>query len=100
MLKWVGVLTFCVVIGFVILVHEMPGRIPPLRSEHSEPASIPPSEPVAVTPDGKQFHDPSCKYIHGKPQMMSSQEAIERGYTPDPRCMEKALTKHHQPVSP
>ena len=98
MSKWFGVFTCLTVMGFVLLMREMPAPIEPLRSEHSEPASIPLSEPVAVTPAGKQFHDPSCKYIHGKPQMLSSQEAVERGYTPDPRCMQKALAKHH--VSP
>ena len=64
---------------------------PALRSEHAEPAAKMPSQPVAVTAEGKQFHDPSCRYIHGKPQMMSADEAAKAGYTPDPRCLRQAM---------
>jgi len=64
---------------------------PPLRSEHAEPAATMPAQPVAVTDEGKQFHDPSCKYIHGKPEMMSAAEAAKAGYTPDPRCLRQAM---------
>jgi len=99
MSKWFGIFTCVAIAAFVILLREMPAPIPSLRSEHSEPASIPPAQPVAVTSEGKQFHDPNCRYIHGKPQMMSSREAIERGYSPDPRCLQKALARHHQSAS-
>ena len=66
-------------------------KTPPLRSEHAEPAATMPAQPVAVTAEGKQFHDPSCKYIHGKPQMMSAEQAAKAGYTPDPRCLRAAM---------
>ena len=66
-------------------------QIPALRSEHSEPAHSMPQRMVAVVPDGKQYHDPSCRYIHGKPQMMTAEQAAKLGYTPDPRCMRTAL---------
>jgi hypothetical protein len=59
----------------------------------AEPARSMPAEEVAVTAEGKQFHDPACKYIHGKVKMMSAEEAVAEGYTPDPRCMRKALAK-------
>jgi len=62
-----------------------------MRSEHAEPAAKMPSQPVAVTAEGKQFHDPSCKYIHGKPQMISAEQAAKAGYTPDPRCLRQAM---------
>jgi hypothetical protein len=64
-----------------------------LRSEHSEPAAakMPQQQMVAVTTEGKQFHNPSCRYIHGKPQMMTAGQAVKLGYTPDPRCMRQAL---------
>jgi hypothetical protein len=55
-----------------------------LKDQHSEPAKVMPAQPVAVAADGKL-------YIHGKPVMMSAREAAEKGYTPDPRCMKKAL---------
>ena len=64
---------------------------PAMRSEHSEPAKTMPQQMVAVVPQGKQFHDPSCRYIHGKPQMMTAEQAIRLGYTPDPRCMRNTL---------
>ena len=66
-------------------------QVPALRSEHSEPAKIMPPQMVAVIPQGKQFHDASCRYIHGKPQMMTAEQAAKMGYTPDPRCLRKTL---------
>ena len=66
-------------------------KAPPLRSEHAEPAATMPPQPVAITAEGKQFHDPTCKYIHGKPQMMSAEQAAKAGYTPDPRCLRETM---------
>ena len=66
-------------------------KAPVMRTEHAEPAAVMPSQPVAVTAEGKQFHDPSCRYIHGKPQMMSAAEAAKAGYTPDPRCLRETM---------
>jgi hypothetical protein len=62
-----------------------------LLSRHSEPAIHLPYREVAITAQGKLFHDPSCRYIHGRPEMVSAQEAARRGYTPCPRCLRKAL---------
>lgn len=64
-----------------------------LLSRHSMPAIHLPAERVAVTAEGKLFHDPSCKYIHGKAEIMSPQEAVRRGYTPCPRCLRRALQR-------
>ena len=36
---------------------------------------------------------PPCRYIHGKPQMMTAEQVVKMGYTPDPRCMRKAFQK-------
>lgn len=66
---------------------------PALRSEHGQPAATVPSRMVAVTAQGKTFHDPSCKYIHGKIEMMPAEEAIRRGYSPCVRCMREALKR-------
>ncbi|HEV2112774.1 MAG TPA: hypothetical protein VGR50_01420 [Terriglobales bacterium] len=66
---------------------------PALRSAHSQPAATVPSRMVAVTAQGKTFHDPSCKYIHGKIEMMPAEEAIRRGYSPCVRCMREALKR-------
>ena len=62
-----------------------------LRSGHSEPPLSIPARQVAVTPEGKLFHDPSCTYIHGRVEMMSAEEAARAGYTPCTRCMHEAL---------
>jgi hypothetical protein len=48
---------------------------------------------VAVTPGGKMFHDPNCKYIHGPIEMVPAEEAVAEGYTPCVRCMREALDK-------
>ncbi len=58
-----------------------------LRSEHSRPAAQVPDRMVVVTPEGKLYHDPSCKYVHGAPEAMSAAAAAKQGYTPCTRCM-------------
>lgn len=65
--------------------------LPNLRSQHSRPSVHVPEQVVAVVADGKTFHDPSCKYIHGKPMMISARDAVATGYTPCIRCMRKAF---------
>jgi hypothetical protein len=66
---------------------------PPLRCEHSRPAVRVPAAQVAIVKDGNTFHDPKCAYIHGKPEMVSAEEAVQKGYVPCIRCMRQALTK-------
>lgn len=61
------------------------------RSAHSEPAASIPARQVAITRDGKVFHDPSCPYLHGRAEMMTAEEADRAGYTPCTRCMRAAL---------
>ena len=60
---------------------------PPLRSEHSEPAPPATLEMVAVTEQGKLFHDPSCPLIHGPAHLESGWQAVAAGYTPCTRCL-------------
>ena len=62
------------------------GSRAPLRSAHSEPARSTP-EVVAVTPQGKLFHDPSCPLIHGPAHLESGRQALADGYTPCTRCL-------------
>jgi hypothetical protein len=62
----------------------------PLRSQHSEPAAMAPHEMVAVTEDGKLYHRPDCRYIHGPVRMESAEQAVADGYTPCTRCMKDA----------
>ena len=73
--------------------YSRPGATATLLSRHSEPAIHLPDRQVAVIAEGKLFHDPSCRYIHGKPEMVSAQEAVRRGYTPCPRCLRKSLQR-------
>ena len=59
----------------------------PLRSQHSEAVATTPSEMVAVTEEGKLYHRPDCRYIHGPLRMESGEQAVAEGYTPCTRCM-------------
>ena len=60
----------------------------PLRSIHSEPAWSAPTGMVAVTEQGKLFHDPSCPLIHGPARLESGQQAIAFGFAPCTRCQQ------------
>ena len=62
-------------------------RSHPLRSQHSEAGATPPQEMVAVTAEGKLYHRPDCRYIHGPLRMESGEQAVADGYTPCTRCM-------------
>lgn len=73
--------------------YSRPGATATLLSRHSMPAVQLPHRQVAVTAQGKLYHDPSCSYIHGKPELMSAQEAARAGYTPCPRCLGKYLRR-------
>ena len=63
----------------------------PLRSQHSEAVATTPSEMVAVTEEGKLYHRPDCRYIHGPLRMESGEQAVADGYTPCTRCMTEYL---------
>ena len=84
-----GVIVAAIAVGCVAASWSHPAA---LRSEHSRPAVRVPSRMVAVTPEGKTFHDPSCRYIHGPVQMLPAADAVAKGYTPCTRCMREALT--------
>lgn len=73
--------------------YSRPGATATLLSRHSMPATQALAREVAITSEGKLFHDPSCRYIHGQPEMVSAQEAARRGYTPCPRCLGKYLRR-------
>jgi hypothetical protein len=62
----------------------------PLRSQHSEAAATAPREMVAVTDEGKLYHRPDCRYIHGPVRMESGEQAVADGYTPCTRCIKDA----------
>ena len=55
---------------------------PPLKSEHSQPAAALPDSLVAINPEGKTFHVATCRYLHGKTELVSAEAAVRNGYTP------------------
>ena len=62
-----------------------------LRSQHSRPAIHLPEQMVVVTEQGKIFHRPGCKYIHGTPKTESAAQAAADGYTPCTRCLPELM---------
>ncbi len=83
-----GVVAIALMVWFAGGTHS---RQPALRDEHSRPAVRVPSQVVAVTAQGKTFHDPKCTYIHGPAETMPAAAAVQKGYAPCPRCMKAAL---------
>jgi hypothetical protein len=90
---WLLAALLLVLIGVLWHAAEVSARPPLLRSEHSQPAKSVPAQPVAIIPNGKQFHDPKCRYIHGKPVLVDAETATAQGYSPDPRCMKAAMQR-------
>ncbi len=58
-----------------------------LRTEHARHAATMPTGPLVVTPSGKLFHRPTCKYIHGRATPITPEQAVAAGYMPCTRCM-------------
>jgi hypothetical protein len=91
---WIAVVLAAVLVSAALgYGYSRPGATATLLSRHSEPSIHMPTRQVAITADGKLFHDPSCRYIHGKPEMVSAQEAVRRGYAPCPRCLRQTLQR-------
>jgi hypothetical protein len=88
---WILAALSLVLMGVLWRASEVAAHPPALRSQHSEPANTIPAQQVAIVPNGKQFHDPRCRYIHGKPVMVDAKAAVAEGYTPDPRCMKQVI---------
>jgi hypothetical protein len=88
------VLTAALISAAVGYGYSRPGATATFLSRHSMPAAHVPDREVAVTVQGKLFHDPSCGYIHGKPEMISARQAVNRGYTPCPRCLRDLMRTH------
>jgi hypothetical protein len=66
----------------------------PMLSEHAQPGhNIPPDMMVVVSAGAKEFHVPTCPFIHDKDKerMLTAKEAIREGYIPCVRCMRKYL---------
>ncbi len=85
---WIAAIAVVLVAAIVCLTSHSPQH---MRSRHSEPAAVLPEAKVAITPAGKTFHRPECRYLHGPVQMVDARTAASEGYTPDPRCMPEAM---------
>jgi hypothetical protein len=84
-------LIFVIAIAFAFNSVAANNSTPELLSEHSHPAVSVPEQSVAIVHGGKTFHDPKCTYLHGKPEIVSAQEAVKKGFAPCVRCMRQAL---------
>jgi hypothetical protein len=64
-----------------------------LRSEHAEAGTgVPPDMMVVILAEGKTFHVPRCRFIHGKAvRTIAARVATKEGYTPCVRCMKEFL---------
>ena len=60
-----------------------------LRSKHGDPAIAALPAIVAVTAEGKLYHDPRCGFIHGPPRIEPGEQAVRDGYTPCTRCRQR-----------
>jgi len=60
-----------------------------LRSKHSHPAITALPAIVAVTAEGKLYHDPTCAFIHGPLRIEPGKQAVRDGYTPCTRCLQR-----------
>jgi hypothetical protein len=45
---------------------------------------------VAVTSEGKLYHQPDCGYIRGQATMEPGEQAVAEGYAPCTRCIKEA----------
>jgi methylphosphotriester-DNA--protein-cysteine methyltransferase len=98
MQRFFGIIFILLLLALALGMDSSNSAAPRLLSQHSrqttsqkvESAS---EEMVVITPEGKLFHKAGCRYIHGKPEVVTMAEAIRRGYTPCTRC-ERELLKH------
>jgi len=97
---WIAaVVTLAALAAGYLAARSLSGSVAALRSEHSRPAVILPEGSVAVTPDGKTFHYPTCRFVHGPVEMIPAEEAAAKGYVPCVRCMRGALGEEAAPAS-
>jgi hypothetical protein len=87
------VLTLTAVVGALLiggwLAAAAVTRPDVIRSRHGDPAMVASPPLVAVTVEGKLYHDPRCAFIHGPARRESVAQAIADGYTPCTRCLKR-----------
>lgn len=88
MRTWVMSLAVLVLLAGAWMAGVAAGSRAPLRSLHSEPAWSTPRGMVAVTENGKLFHDPSCPLIHGPARLESGSQALLDGFAPCIQCQQ------------
>jgi anti-sigma factor RsiW len=68
------------------------------RSYMAEPGrGVPAEMMVAISPDGKTFHVPGCRFLHKHEnenvRLIAASEAIREGYVPCIRCLRQYLNR-------
>ncbi|HEY2546828.1 MAG TPA: hypothetical protein VGI46_12240, partial [Candidatus Acidoferrum sp.] len=79
-LAWALSAAAAVPLGFALFAAKR--RDPPQPDSPAAAGLVAISENAA----DKVFHIPSCPYLHGKPKLLSVEEAIREGYSPCPVC--------------
>lgn len=97
---WATAIAAGLIAALLVASEARPGRLPVLMSKHSEPARRVPESLVVITDDGKTFHVPGCKYIHGRQRTVTAAEAIREGYAPCVRCEHALLVGMRQGARP
>ncbi len=86
--RWPFAIVLILTAGLLVLPFVAGGGTERLLDRHSDPALIvPPPHVVAVARSGKLYHDPRCRYIHGRATLLPLSDAVKEGFTPCPRCL-------------
>ena len=93
------------VVGSIEVANSAPYATQELRLPHAQPGkNVPAQMVVVVSDDSKLFHTPGCRFIHDKAheRNLTASEAMQRGFTPCPRCLKKYLpdVAVFRPVTP
>ena len=91
---WLVPVAAVLLIGGGVRIASSNAVLHPVLSEHAQPGrDIPGDLVVVVSAGAKDFHVPSCHFIHNKDkeQTLTAKEAIQQGYVPCVRCMRKYL---------
>ena len=100
---WAIVLAAGLMLAALLAGRARGRHLPVLKSQHSEPAvrQPAPGTQVVATEEGKTFHVPTCRYIHGKERRtITAEEAIREGYAPCVRCEHDLLTARRSGTNP
>ena len=85
---WALAIAVGVTVVLLVLPFVAAGGRPRMRDRHGNPApGVAAPAMVAVTTTGRLYHDPRCRFIHGRAVVQPVSAAIAAGLTPCPRCL-------------